>query len=139
MAENNRALVLFDDKIRFYFTSFLSSFGCVIVCGDRKIFITDKRYVVDAAKECVQGCEVVTLSEDGLYADIKRQLEALNVKNIGFESKTLSVEQFNKLKEALPGYNFEPAKDAMKSTISQKRSGLRKKRSLTSSRKSNPE
>ena len=54
---------------------------------------------------------MVTLSEDGLYADIKRQLEALNVKNIGFESKTLSVEQFNKLKEALPGYNFEPADD----------------------------
>ena len=102
MSENNKALVLFDEKIRFYYTSFLSSFGCVIVCGDKKIFITDKRYIVDASKQCVAGCEVVTLGDDGLYADIKKQLEALNVKAIGYESKTLSVEQFTKLKEALP-------------------------------------
>ena len=27
MAENTRALVLFDEKNRFYYTSFLSSFG----------------------------------------------------------------------------------------------------------------
>lgn len=121
MADNNKALVLFDEKIRFYYTSFLSSFGCVIVCGDKKIFITDKRYVVDATKQCAPGCEVVTLSEDGLYADIKKQLEALNVKNIGFESKTLSVEQFNKLKEALPGYEFAPADDEISETQSVKR------------------
>ena len=121
MAENNKALVLFDEKIRFYYTSFLSSFGCVIVCGEKKIFITDKRYVVDATKQCAPGCEVVTLSEDGLYADIKKQLEALNVKNIGFESKTLSVEQFEKLKEALPGYEFVPADDEISEAQSVKR------------------
>lgn len=110
MSESTRALILFDEKNRFYYTSFLSSFGCVIVCGEKKIFITDKRYVTDAVKQSV-GCEVVPLGSDGLFSDIKNQLEALNVKKIGFESKTLSVSEFDKLKETLSGYEFEPADD----------------------------
>ena len=110
MAENTRALVLFDEKNRFYYTSFLSSFGCVIVCENKKYFITDKRYVTDAAKQSV-GCEVIPLGEDGLYADVKKLLEALNVKKVGYESKTLSVAEFNRLRETLAGYEFEPADD----------------------------
>ena len=105
-----RALILFDEKNRFYYTSFLSSFGCVIVCGEKRIFITDKRYVTDAVKQSA-GCEVVPLGEQGLYADIKKQLDALNVRKVGYESKLLSVAEFDKLREALEGCEFEPADD----------------------------
>lgn len=105
-----RALILFDEKNRFYYTSFLSSFGCVIVCGEKRIFITDKRYVTDAVKQSA-GCEVVPLGEQGLYADIKKQLDALNVRKVGYESKLLSVAEFDKLCEVLEGCEFEPADD----------------------------
>lgn len=115
-----RALILFDEKNRFYYTSFLSSFGCVIVCGEKRIFITDKRYVTDAVKQSA-GCEVVPLGEQGLYADIKKQLDALNVRKVGYESKLLSVAEFDKLREALDGCEFEPADDEIAETQAIKR------------------
>ncbi len=108
MSENKTALVLFNEANRFYYTSFMSSFGCVIVLDNVKIFITDLRYATDAEKVC-KDCHVVTLSGNGLYEDIKTQLVALNVTKIGYESKSLSVEQFEQLKNALSEFEFIPA------------------------------
>lgn len=119
MSENKRALVLFNEANRFYYTSFASSFGCVIVLDDIKIFITDLRYATDAEKAC-KDCNVVTLSGNGLYEDIKIQLRALNVTKIGYESKSLSVDQFQQLKNALPEFEFSPADEEIALTQSVK-------------------
>ena len=41
--DTSKALILFNELNRFYFTSFLSSFGCVIVTDEKKIFIAASR------------------------------------------------------------------------------------------------
>lgn len=108
MSEKKKALVLFEETNRFYYTSFQSSFGCVIIVDDKKIFITDMRYETDAARIC-QGWQILTVGGGvGLYDLIETQLKSLNVTTVGYESNTLSVAEFEKLKNALYGFNFEP-------------------------------
>ena len=103
--DTSKALILFNELNRFYFTSFLSSFGCVIVTDEKKIFITDMRYAVDATKVCTD-CNVVTVSGTELYSEIKSQLKACNISKVGFESDLLSVSQYEKLKAELGGVEF---------------------------------
>lgn len=108
--DKSKAILVFNEQNRFYFTSFYSTFGCVIVTDEKKIFMTDKRYTTDAAKFC-KDCEIITVGGDELYPKIKELLDEMNVSLVGIETSLLSVATFEKIKGALPGVSFFEADD----------------------------
>lgn len=83
---------------RRYFTGFPSSAGTVLVTKDKCYLIIDTRYV-EAAKGAVKHCTVIL--QDKLYEQLGELIKKHKVKNLGIESKTMTVSELEALKEKL--------------------------------------
>ncbi len=105
MFENYDTLLVFNDDNRFYFSGFRSSFGCIILTEKKKVFITDKRYESEA-RQNAGDFTVICVSGSDLYEIIARQLKSFKSKVVGFEDETMTVSEFETLKNKLPGYEF---------------------------------
>lgn len=122
MFNNYDALLIFNEDNRYYFSSFRSSFGCVILTPKKKVLITDSRYESEARKLAV-GFVVILANSSNFYETIQKQLELLKVNAVGFEDDFLTVSEFRELKNHLSDYAFVPAgvdiadKRAVKSVI----------------------
>lgn len=108
MFNNYDTLLIFNDDNRYYFSGFRSSFGCVILSPKKKVLITDSRYDSEAKKSAV-GFVVIQTSASGFYQVISKQLELIKAKVIGFENDSMTVSEFETLKNELQGYDFVPA------------------------------
>ncbi len=104
------AYIIFNPVNRFYFTKFNSSFGCLILTKDEKIFLTDPRYD-SAARQKIEGVKVITAAQKTLYALIKTELERLQVKSIGYEDKFLTVAEFKDFNEEFSGFKMVPVSE----------------------------
>ncbi len=111
---NIDTLILLSSENRYYFSSVQTSFGCVILQEDRKIFLTDFRYF-NVSKE-LEGWEVVSVTYDNFYDCINHQLTRINAETVGYEENSISVDQFIKLQAACGAFRFEPASDLIIAT-----------------------
>ena len=102
------AYVILSAENRFYYTGFMSSFGCVIVTRNGKYFITDPRYAAEARK-CVEGFTILTTSGAAFYDDIVKVLKKEEVKTVGYEDNFVTVAGFKKLKAALSDFTLKAA------------------------------
>lgn len=94
-----------------WLTGFAGTYGVAIVTPDKARFITDGRYVLQAGEE-VKGFEIVSFSTPTDEATfLGQQLADLGIKEIGFESSTVTVDQSEKWKTAAPGVNWISASE----------------------------
>ncbi len=103
-------LVLFSSVNRYYFSSVNTSFGCVILQENKRIFLTDFRYYGSVSK-ALDGWDVVLASSDDLYESINEQLTRMNAETVGYEDKSMTVSQFAKLQAACGAFRLEPISD----------------------------
>ncbi len=95
---NGKSLLVTNPRNVAYLTGFTGTFGYALVKGDRAFFLTDFRYLEQAAQQ-VTGFEVV----DAGLALWKKVGELLAGDRLAVEAEHLTCEAFGKLKEALPG------------------------------------
>ena len=105
MFENYDTLLVFNDDNRYYFSGFNSSFGCIILTEKKKVFITDKRYEIEA-RQRAEDFTVICVNGSDLYDIIDGQLKLFKSKVVGFEEETTTVSEFNTLKSKLSDYEF---------------------------------
>ncbi len=101
MFENIDTYVLLTSLNRYYFTKIDTSFGCVILNQNEKIFLTDFRYE-SYAKRNLPDWDVVIVKGNELFAKIGELLTKLNAKLIGYEDD-ISIATFLQLKSCYEG------------------------------------
>jgi len=82
---------------RRYISGFTGTSGYVILTQDRKLFITDFRYNLQAKKECIDY-EIVIHNDTRTIYDI---INDLNIKSLGFEEEYVTYSQYCELKSKL--------------------------------------
>jgi Xaa-Pro aminopeptidase len=84
---------------RRYMTGFTGTAGVTLVGQTKAVFITDFRYVEQAAKQ-VQGYEII--QHTGLIVDeVAKQAAALGIKKLGFEQDDLSYATYKAYEKAV--------------------------------------
>jgi Xaa-Pro aminopeptidase len=84
---------------RRYMTGFTGTAGVALVGQTKAVFITDFRYVEQAAKQ-VQGYEII--QHTGVIVDeVAKQAAALGIKKLGFEQDDLSYATFKAYEKAV--------------------------------------
>src|SRR5579875_1394554 len=84
-----------------YLTGFTGSNGAALIGADRRVFLTDFRYVEQAAAEVDASFERHIISS-GFFEELGPLLPE-GEHRLGFEDRDLSVHQHRTLREALPG------------------------------------
>lgn len=94
---------------RRYISGFTGSSGFVLISAEEAKFITDFRYLDQAAEQC-HGFEVVNQGSS-LITALQTQLAATGVRKLGFEQDYLTygdVERYRELETAVPGLSLVP-------------------------------
>ncbi|HJV32145.1 MAG TPA: aminopeptidase P family protein [Bacillales bacterium] len=84
---------------RRYIANFTGSAGVVLISVDQAQFITDFRYVEQAAKQC-QGFEVVQHT-GSIPNEVAEQVKKLGIKKLGFEEDYLTFSSFKSYENAI--------------------------------------
>lgn len=84
---------------RRYMTGFTGSSGVVLISGENAQFITDFRYVEQAAKQC-QGFEIVKHTGT-IPEEVAAQAKKLGITKLGFEQEHLSYSSFKSYEKAV--------------------------------------
>ena len=86
-----------------YLTGYTGSNGLVLIGAERRDFLTDFRYVEQAAAEVDAGFERHTVSLDLLEAtvDLIEAADAHGTPRVGFEDEHMTVKQYDRLAEKL--------------------------------------
>ncbi|MFF2448626.1 M24 family metallopeptidase [Neobacillus sp. NPDC058068] len=77
---------------RRYISNFTGSAGVVLISADKAQFITDFRYIEQAAKQC-QGFEIVKFSSS-IPEEVARLAKNLGIQKLGFEEDYLTCSSF---------------------------------------------
>lgn len=83
---------------RRYISGFTGTAGVAIISENDALFITDFRYTEQAAAQA-KGFEIIE-HKQGLESEIKKQLNALQVKRVGFEKDHTTYGQYETYKKA---------------------------------------
>jgi Xaa-Pro aminopeptidase len=110
LSETEALLMLNANNIR-YLTCFTGGEGALMAGLTWLMLLVDGRYVTQAREEAV-GAEVFEFRNrvDGIAAVAHRQ----GIGRIDFESPDLSVEEYLKLREGLPGMDLRPLSDVFR-------------------------
>lgn len=108
------ALIIHDPMNRRYLSGFTGSSGYLYISANRKIIITDFRYIEQASKQCV-GYEVVDQAPLGVLKTLYNIILDDGVKNIGFESHKITYQDYLELKETLNGISLVETNDLVES------------------------
>ena len=92
------------DVNRRYYTGFDSSAGTLLVSRTQALLVIDFRYY-EAAKECVDGCEV--LLQDKLGQQLKEAAAKMGIRTLLLESDRVTLRQHRRLDEMLEGGELE--------------------------------
>ncbi|AZU63297.1 M24 family metallopeptidase [Neobacillus mesonae] len=84
---------------RRYISNFTGTAGVVLISTNHAQFITDFRYVEQAAKQC-EGFEVIKFS-DTIPKEVAEQVKKLGIKKLGFEEDYLTYSLFKVYEEEL--------------------------------------
>lgn len=110
--KNLEALLLQGSVNLRYFCGFTGSDGALIVTQHQILFLTDSRYTTQAKSE-VMADDVLEYSDK--LAAIDHQLNVHLVKQVGFESKVLSVDQFHRLETRCASLMFQAVDEDLSS------------------------
>ncbi len=105
MREQDACALVFSEENGFYFTSFASTNGVLLVTADRAVYFTDSRYL-EAARQTIASCDDI-LDLQSFETSVKPLLVSLDVKKIMIEGERLSVARWQALKKALPDAVFD--------------------------------
>ncbi len=105
MREQDACALIFSEENGFYFTSFASTNGVLLVTADRAVYFTDSRYL-EAARQTIASCDDI-LDLQSFETSVKPLLVSLGVKKIMIEGERLSVARWQALKKALPDAVFD--------------------------------
>ncbi len=89
--------IVYKEENRRYLSGFTGSSGYVVITKDRKLFITDFRYVQQASKQCI-GFEIVQHTDNRTLFDI---LNSINISSLGFEEEFVTYAQYKELNDKL--------------------------------------
>lgn len=92
---------------RRYLTGFTGTSGYVLVTADKSYFLTDFRYMTQAAAE-TSGYEIVE-HKPNPWETVKELLAKSQVGQLAFEQADVSYGTYRKLGDALPGISLVPA------------------------------
>lgn len=93
------AAVIRSGVSRFYLTGFSSSAGTLLVTREKAFFLADSRYI-EAAREQLEGCEVLLEENDRQLGEL---IAKLQIKEIAFETHAASVDEADRLqRQAAP-------------------------------------
>ena len=99
-AEKADVLIVSNIENARYLTGFSGSNALLLVTPTETVFLTDGRYKIQAARE-TPGFERVILPQGSdLAQSAAEEINKRGLKRVGFESNTLTVAAFTKLKEA---------------------------------------
>ena len=91
-----------------YLSGFTGSTAVLIVTPERRVFITDSRYAIQAAREC-SGWELAIIqSSAGYSAKIAEQIKALDLTAIAVEADHLTLAGLEGLQKKLEGVELKP-------------------------------
>ena len=96
--KNLDALVVLSDYNRRYLSGFTGTSGALVITPERRILITDFRYI-DQATNQASEFEIVNRSA-GLIDEVKDVLEQNQVKYAGFEGHIVSYDTFQQLNDS---------------------------------------
>lgn len=89
-------------------TGFTGSFGALMICPDKALFLTDSRYTI-SAKEEVDSAEVVSFASPMKFQDLIAQVADENgISEIGFEPLDVSYGNYTAWQKALEGITLKP-------------------------------
>lgn len=97
---------------RRYFTGIDTSFGCVLMTAEEKMFFTDFRYE-SYARRTLTDFTVAVVKNAELMPAIAAELKRLGAKTVGYEESYVTVGAFKNLKAALSDFTFKPASDIL--------------------------
>lgn len=82
---------------RKYVSNFTGTAGVVLVTGTEAIFITDFRYMTQAAEQAVDFS--IIEHSGAIEKEIAKQIEQLNIKRLGFEAEHVTYEEFTQYEQ----------------------------------------
>ena len=103
--QSGTAALIFSEENGFYFTSFASTNGVLLVTADKAIYFTDSRYL-EAAQQTIDSCDEV-LDLSSIKESVKPVMEQLGVTNVCVEGERLSVARLKTLQTTFPDVAFD--------------------------------
>ena len=97
------AALIFSEPNRLYFTGFAASDGVLLVTQEDAIFYTDSRYTEAAVRKLG---EAYVRDSARLYEDLEAEFARQGVRTAAVENDRLTLAEFAKLQEKLPGVTF---------------------------------
>jgi len=92
-----------------YISGFTGSSAHLIISPRRRVLLTDERYTEQAVDQC-PDFEVIG-HERQPEKKLREVLASLKIKRVGYETQSLTVEQFNLIQEGIPGIEWIPTTD----------------------------
>lgn len=108
------SFLILNPENRLYYSGFSGSNGWLIVTREKSYLITDGRYFEQVRREsphCQLVKAVQSYSDSSLQALIDMDGEGLLGEGVGFESCSMTVNLYNKIKKSLPDVELLPADD----------------------------
>ncbi|MFC4305142.1 M24 family metallopeptidase [Cohnella boryungensis] len=96
---------------RRYVTGFKGSSGYALVTADEQLLLTDFRYMTQA-REQADGFDVVRHATDAMET-VAEQTRRLGIRRLGFESRLVTVAQFDSMRAALGELDYVPMTDTV--------------------------
>jgi Xaa-Pro aminopeptidase len=87
-----------------YIAGFTGSSGAVLITPEKNYFITDFRYVEQAAKQC-RGF-IIEKHEDTIYSHVAELLKKLKIDTLHFEGDALTFKDYREISEKASGVNL---------------------------------
>ena len=108
---------LFDDSKNIYYLTGYTGEGSLLVTSDQAVIITDFRYVEQCERQAPECTLEQTTRDRNKIAILKEYLDRASARELFVETDVLTVDQYDALKEGLPGVELRK----MPSTVQQMR------------------
>lgn len=109
---NIDAVIVSNPYNRRYLSGFTGSSGYLVISKEKRIMLTDFRYIEQATKQC-QGFEIVDFFKKGLMDTLAESLVDCKAIRIGFENATLTYKEFTHFEATLKGFEWVPLHDVI--------------------------
>lgn len=96
------AILITDPKNRYYYSGFTGTEATLILSKNENYIFTDSRYHIQARKQAL-GFTLIDTAETSPTAFLKKQ----NVHQVGIEENVMTVQEHQKLSQALEGVSLE--------------------------------
>ena len=105
------SLIFFNMSNIRYLSGFTGNEGVLLINSDKTILVVDGRYTVQAGLE-VMGLQIIEYKNN--IEGIIQAIKELNLKRIGFEADSITVEMYNRLKSRIQDEIFVALSDELK-------------------------